>query len=210
MLLNLTTLVKKYSLRVTGVIHVGAHHGEEVPEYFKLGVKNIALIEPCAKAFNILRQKFAGHHHIELFNYACAAINGEGAMYTETANKGQSNSLLRPVEHIKHYPDIKFNGMETVKISRLDALGLANKYNMINMDVQGAEGGVVIGATSIMPNIDYVYTEVNKDDANLYKGATQISELDNLLHDFTRVETSWTDQGWGDALYIRTSKNIKK
>lgn len=206
MLLSLTTLVKKYRLAIIGVIHVGAHFGEECDEYSMLGIKNIALIEPCAKAFNVLKQKFGSHHHIQLFNYACAAVNGEGAMYTETANKGQSNSLLRPVEHLKYYPDIKFNGMESVKIRRLDSLGLANKYNMINMDVQGTEGSVIFGALGVMPHIDYVYTEVNKDGANLYHGATPISELDRLLSDFTRVETSWTDQGWGDALYIRKTK----
>ena len=206
MLLNLTSLVKKYNLRITGVIHVGAHFGEEVPEYFRLGIKNIALVEPCAKAFNTLKQKFSGHHHIQLFNYACAAYQGEALMHTETANKGQSNSLLKPVEHLKHYPDIQFTGTEPVKIRRLDSLGLPNKYNMINMDVQGAEGGVVAGASGLMQQIDYVYTEVNKDGANLYHGATPISELDKLLGDFTRVEVSWTGQGWGDALYIRTSK----
>lgn len=206
MLLNLTTLVKKYGLKITGVIHVGAHYGEEVPEYFALGIKNIALIEPCAKAFNVLKQKFGAHHHIQLLNYACAAINGDGVMHTETANKGQSNSLLKPVKHLDYYPEIKFNGMEPVKIRRMDSLGLANKYNMINMDVQGAEGGVIVGASGIMQHIDYVYTEVNKDGANLYQGATPVSELDRLLGDFTRVEASWTDQGWGDALYIRNAK----
>lgn len=203
MLLNLTNLVKKYSLKITGVIHVGAHFGEECDEYSMLGIKNIALIEPCAKAFNVLRQKFAAHHHIHLFNYACAAVTGEAVMFTETANKGQSNSLLRPVEHLRHYPEIKFEGSELVKICRLDSLGLDKKYNMINMDVQGAENGVIIGAAGIMPNIDYVYTEVNKDDANLYNGATKISELDQLLNEFDRVETAWTGAGWGDALYIR-------
>jgi FkbM family methyltransferase len=206
MLLSLTTLIKKYSLRITGVIHVGAHHGEEVSEYFSLGIKNIALIEPCAKAFNVLKQKFGAHHHIKLFNYACAPYNGEATMFTETANKGQSNSLLQPIEHLKHYPEIKFTGSELVKIRRLDALKLDSKYNMINMDVQGAEGGVIIGATETLRHIDYIYTEVNANDANLYQGAIKISELDQLLKDFERVETSWTGQGWGDGLYIKRAK----
>lgn len=206
MLLNLTNLVKKHNLRIIGVIHVGAHWGEECDEYAMLGIKNIALIEPCAKAFNILRQKLGAHHHIQLFNCACSAYNGEATMFTETANKGQSNSLLAPANHLKHYPEIKFTGSELVKICRLDSLKLTNKYNMLNMDVQGAEGNVIIGATETMRHIDYVYTEVNKDDANLYQGATNISNLDQLLSDFTRVETEWTSQGWGDSLYIRNSK----
>lgn len=210
MLLNLTELIQKYSLKITGVIHVGAHFGEEVAEYHKNGINNIILIEPCAPAFRKLQNKFGAHHHIQLLNVACAAVDGEAKMFTETANNGQSNSLLQPMRHLQHYPDIQFKGTETVKVYRLDTLMLPSsnpgKYNMINMDVQGAEGAVVIGAKETLAHIDYIYTEVNDDSAQLYKNATKISDLDDLLKDFQRVETSWTQQGWGDALYIRKSK----
>lgn len=210
MLLNLTSLIQKYSLQITGVIHVGAHHGEEVHEYRQNGIKDIILIEPCKAAFNYLRNKFAGHHEIKLINHACAAVDGEATMYTETANKGQSNSLLEPAKHLHHYPDIKFTGTEKVSVSRLDTIMSwhinVGRYNMINMDVQGAEGAVIIGGKQTLEHIDYVYTEVNEDGAMLYKNATKITDLDQLLKDFIRVDTAWTEQGWGDALYIRKTK----
>jgi FkbM family methyltransferase len=210
MLLSLPELIKKYSLRISGVIHVGAHFGEEVPEYAHAGIKNIILIEPCAPAYRKMENKFAGHHHILMYNCACAAVDGEATMFTETANHGQSNSLLQPMRHLQHYPDIQFKGTEQVKVLRLDTLmaSVANesRYNMLNIDVQGAEGAVIIGGRYTLDHIDYVYTEVNDDAAQLYKNATKVSELDQLLKEFTRVETSWTQQGWGDALYIRTTK----
>lgn len=208
MLLNLTDLIKKYSLRITGVIHVGAHFGEEVNEYHKNGIKDMILIEPCSPAFKRLQNKFAGHHHIILSNYACAAVDGEAQMFTEEANQGQSNSLLQPMRHLQHYPDIQFKGVEQVAVMRLDTLMQCYepKYNLINMDVQGAEGPVIIGAKETLQYVDYVYSEVNEDAAQLYKNATKVTELDQLLKDFTRVETAWTAQGWGDALYIRNSK----
>lgn len=207
MLLSLTELIHKYSLKISGVIHVGAHHGQEIVEYNKNDIKNIILIEPCSNAFKFLQNKFGSHHHIKLFNCACAAIDGEAQMYTETANKGQSNSLLQPMRHLHHYPNIQFTGHETVKVHRLDQLPYdRSKYNMINMDVQGAEGYVIIGAKHSIDYIDYIYTEVNEDAAQLYKNATGISYLDELLKDFQRVETSFTDHGWGDALYIRKTK----
>jgi FkbM family methyltransferase len=206
MLLNFSDLVSKHRLKITGIIHVGSHFGEEVPEYSKNGIKNIVLIEPCAPAFKILQNKFSAHHHIKLFNVACGSYNGEAVMHVETANKGQSNSLLQPEKHLSHYPDIKFTSSELVKVVTLDSLQLFAKYNMICMDVQGAEGHVLRGAAKTLETIDYVYTEVNQDNAELYKGATGISELDKLLHEFSRVETTWTNQGWGDSLYIRKSK----
>lgn len=206
MLLNLTTLVKNYRLSITGVIHVGAHHGQEVPEYMQLGIKNIALFEPCAKAFTVLQNKYGSHHHIRLFNYACATHAGYAEMYTETANQGQSNSLLKPVNHLLHYPEIKFTDREQVKLVRLDAFGFDKKYNLLNIDTQGTEVDVLIGAEAIMHQIDYIYTEVNKDDAELYEIASGITAMDNLLKEFERVETVWTKQGWGDGLYIRKTK----
>lgn len=210
MLLNFSDLVQKYSLKITGIIHVGAHFGEEVADYHKQGVKDIILIEPCGPAFNRLQNKFAGHHHIRLVHCACAAVDGEATMYTETANNGQSNSLLQPMRHLQHYPDIQFKGTEKVKVMRLDAvmqmIPNAERYNMLNIDVQGAEGAVIIGGRHTLDHIDYVYTEVNDDSAQLYKNATKISDLDQLLKDFLRVESGWTQQGWGDALYIRRTK----
>lgn len=211
MLLNLSSLINKYSLNITGIIHVGAHFGEEVKDYHKHGIKNIILIEPCRAAFLHLSNKYRSHHHIKLACCACAAVDGEAEMFTETANKGQSNSLLQPARHLQHYPDIQFTGKETVRVYRLDTLIPSmpvkiEQYNMINMDVQGTEGAVVIGAKDTLQHIDYIYTEVNEDSANLYKNATKISELDELLKDFVRVEVKWTEQGWGDALYIRKTK----
>lgn len=203
MLLNLSTLIKEYALKITGVIHCGAHHGEECPVYHQHGIKDVVLIEPCKAAYQVLQLKFAAHHHIKLINVACGSENGTGVMHTETANKGQSNSLLKPVEHLRHYPDIQFKGTEEVRVCTMDSLNLGNRYNLLNMDVQGFEAHVLRGATATLKHIDYVYTEVNQDGANLYRGAAGITELDKLLQDFDRVETKWTGQGWGDALYIR-------
>ena len=203
MLLNLSDLISKYSLKIRGVIHVGAHHGEEVKTYQQHGIKNIVLIEPCSPAFKILNQQFGYIPGIQLFNCACASYTGEATMFTETANKGQSNSLLKPKNHLKHYPDIMFRGSELVQVRPLDALPIPGICNFLNMDTQGTECQVLVGGKNTLQHVDYVYTEVNKDDANLYEGACKITDLDILLSEFTRVETSFTNQGWGDAIYIR-------
>lgn len=201
MLLNLGLLIKKYNIKITGVIHVGAHHGQEVVTYRALGIKDIVLVEPAKDAFHVLQNRYGAHHHIKLFNYALASYKGTANMYVETANNGQSNSLLAPALHREHYPDIKFTGTEEVLVTTLDSLNLSSKYNMINMDVQGAEAGVIIGGQETLKHIDYIYSEVNNQE--LYTNCTKIEQLDNLLSNFNRVETKWMNEGWGDALYIR-------
>ena len=38
MMMNLENIVKKYNLQIEGVIHIGAHHGQEYKDYKKQGI----------------------------------------------------------------------------------------------------------------------------------------------------------------------------
>lgn len=207
MLLNFSQLIGKYRLKISGIVQVGAHHGEEIAEYTRHGIKNIVLIEPCAPAFKILQNKFGAHHHIQLYNVACGSYNGEAEMHVETANKGQSNSLLKPKNHTTQYPDIKFSGSEKVRVKTLDSLELPmHKYNMLNMDCQCSEMQVLIGAKKTLESIDYIISEVNFPGAELYEGCTDIKEMDEFLkgYGFYRPEDpKWIGGTWGDTLWIK-------
>jgi FkbM family methyltransferase len=203
MLLNFLSLVKKYSIKANGCIHVGAHHAQEHADYVAAGIKRFVYIEPCAATFNVLKNKFAAHHHIQLFNVACGEVECEQVMYTGSQNEGQSNSLLKMQKHLQIHPGITLPNTELVTVKRLDSLGLANKgYQLMVMDCQGFEGRVLKGAAETLKQVDYVYTEVNRDA--VYEGCTMVDELDELLNVFDRVETGqWVGGMWSDALYIR-------
>lgn len=125
-------------------------------------------------------------------------------MYVESANKGQSSSILKPSLHTKQYPHIIFDNKETVKMVKLDDVDFNfTNYNMINIDVQGYEMEVFKGSKLILNHIDYIITEVNRDE--VYENCTKINELDNFLlgFNFKRVETTWDGITWGDALYVK-------
>lgn len=205
MLLNFPSLVKKYSIKADGCIHVGSHHAQEHPDYVAAGIKRFVYIEPCAAAFNVLKNKFAAHHHIQLFNYACGEVECEQVMYTGSQNEGQSNSLLKMDKHLVIHPGITLPNTELVTVKRLDSLGLAHKgYQLLVMDCQGFEGRVLKGATETLKQMNFVYTEINRDF--VYENCTLVGELDELLHEFDRVETgAWVGGCWTDALYIRKS-----
>lgn len=200
MLISLIDLKAKYNMKITGVIHIGAHFGEEYAVYNQLGIENIHFIEPAKEAFEVLTERFAGNDKVKLYNVACGSVEGEFDLYTERRNKGQSNSLLKPKKHLDYYPDIKFAGTQRVKVVTLDSLKIEG-CNMINIDVQGAEGMVFEGAIETLKGIDYIYSEVNTGE--LYEGCTQLFELRNLLEGFEDVEVKMTRQNWGDALFIR-------
>jgi FkbM family methyltransferase len=210
MLLDFRKLTTKYSIKAEGVIHVGAHHATEHPQYVAAGIKRFVYIEPCAATFTVLRNKFAAHHHIQLFNVACGDVDCEQVMYTGSQNQGQSNSLLKMDKHTQIHPGITLPNTELVTVKRLDSLGLAHKgYQLLVMDAQGYEGKIIQGSDKTLKQINYVYSEVNRD--SVYKNCTLVDELDNLLHEFERVETGdWVGGMWTDAFYIRKTLILGK
>ena len=202
MLLNLDSLKEKYDLKIKGVLHIGAHIGQEFQTYERLGIKNVMFFEPLKKTFDRLKEN-VGDKAI-LVNTALGNIEGEVEMFTETINEGQSSSVLEPDYHLVQHPTIQFNGKEKVKITKLDNFIDENiNYNFINIDVQGYELEVFKGGSEFLNSVDYVMTEVNR--AELYKGCAKVEELDQFLNSygFSRVETTWEGVTWGDAFYIK-------
>lgn len=206
MLIPLPELLRKYNVKVRGVIQVGSHWAEEHNVFMELGIKNMVYIEPCREAFcELWNRFFFNGDGITLFHVACADYEGESEMFTSHNNQGQSNSLLKPLLHIHQHPEVVFNETEKVKVTLLDNLGLdMSKYNLLMMDVQGAEGLVLKGATETLKHIDMIYTECNRDFT--YENNILIEEMDAFLEPFgfKRVETYWPSLSWswGDAIFI--------
>lgn len=203
MLIDFKKAVAKHRMQIKGVLQIGCHHGQEHDTFVEIGAQNFVYVEPCEPAFSILHDRFwQDADKITLVKAACADYDGMATMYTETANKGMSNSLLRPAKHVDYYPDIKFGGTAEVGVLRLDSIEFdRSKYNLLVLDCQGAEGLIIKGAAGTLAHIDYIYTEINT--GQLYEGCTEVEELDRLLSDFVRIETKMTNAQWGDALYKR-------
>jgi FkbM family methyltransferase len=206
MLLNFENIQKKYSLDVRGVLHIGAHYGQEYKIYERNNIKNIIFFEPCPDNFSVLEKNIGDK--ARLVNKALGNNNQKISMNIESANKGQSNSILKPVIHLIQYPHIKFESSIEVDMLKLDDYMLSENidifdYNMINIDVQGYELEVFKGGKNTLKNIDYIFTEVNRD--NVYENNALVDEIDKFLssYNFTRVETSWDGNTWGDAFYIK-------
>jgi len=202
MLLNLDTLNEKYDLRIKGMLHIGAHFGQELSVYERLGIKNIMFFEPVPQTFQKLKEN-VGDKAI-LVNTALGNMIGEVEMFTETINMGQSSSILKPEYHLIQHPTIQFNGKVKVLITKLDTfIEEKNNYNFITIDVQGYELEVFKGGLEFLKNIDYIITEVNR--AELYKDCARVEELDVFLKEygFERKETNWAGDSWGDAFYIK-------
>lgn len=201
MLLNLENLVKKYNLSIKGIIHIGAHFGEENNVYNKLNIKNRVFFEPLEKNYEKLVENVKGYLTYKL---ALGNESKKVQMFVESANQGQSSSILKPLLHLSQYPHIQFNETEIVEMKRLDEINIDSKlYNFINIDVQGYELEVFKGATKTLESVDYIMSEVNRDE--VYQGCVKINELIDFLKPFgfEMVEQDWAGQTWGDAFFIK-------
>jgi FkbM family methyltransferase len=231
MLIDFKEIVSKYNLNIRGVIAVGAHYAEEHDIYVGLGINKIIYIESCNDAYEKMVDKLSERYgypnfhgifklsrtdkilfkdgtdgEIVCFQIACGETNSHNTMYVSDNNQGQSNSLLKPGLHINQHPEVVFTKFENVIVAPLDEIPFKREdYNLLVMDVQGAEGLVLKGATETLKHIDIIYTEVNRDYT--YENNMLIDEMDEYLANFgfARVKTYWPSPNWswGDSIYIK-------
>jgi FkbM family methyltransferase len=204
MIIEIKDIIQKYNMNISGVIHIGAHYGEEVPNYVSSGIREIVLFEPLKENFDTLKKNISHFTSSNIRKHQVALGNENKTITMNLSSNGlESSSILKPKRHLELYPGIVFDRIEEVELQKLDDYN-CSKCNFINMDVQGYELEVLKGAKETLSHIDYVYCEVNKSE--IYEGNAFIGQIDDhlSLYNMKRVETSWWyDDGWGDALYIK-------
>lgn len=206
MLLDLAQLHKKLDLNVRGIVHVGAHLGQEYKRYRELFPdQEITWIEGDP----VICEKLArAMQHDDKVNCLNAVVSDtRQTLEFFRANNKQSSSILPLGTHRVVHPAVCYVDSFSVETITLDELARSHGFhqsNFLAMDVQGAEGKVVEGGRQFLQGVDYIYSEVNRDE--LYVGCTPLDSFETMLGDlgFTRVELMLHNHlGWGDAFYVR-------
>ena len=100
MLLSFRSLVDKYKMNIKGIIHIGAHYGEEIPDYIDCGIQDMVIFEPLEENFNILADKVKDlNANIVGHQIALGSKPGKTTMYVSD-NEKQSSSILKPKVHL--------------------------------------------------------------------------------------------------------------
>jgi len=142
-----------------------------------------------------------------LVNRAVSDTNGTLELHLATFD--QSSSILPMELHREVYPQVEPAGSIQVQASRLDDLMTdfalnPSGFNLLNIDVQGAEALVLKGAPNVLSHVEAVNVEVNF--ADLYRGGALIEDIEEILlaAGFKRVALCCPyHPTWGDALYVR-------
>lgn len=211
MLLNLKDLVKKYDLQIKGVIHVGAHYGEEDETYLDLNLKNIHYFEPVKKTFDVLKSRMESPLRRttflppKLYNYALGSKEEKSFIHVEDKDLCGASSILEPTKELTDH--MAFSTKQEVQIKTLDSFNIVDS-NFLNIDVQGYEYEVLCGAKSTLNNVDYIMMEVNRhteEKGLFYKGIQTIDVIENFLkqYNFVLKDISWAGICWGDGFFIK-------
>ncbi|MEG4352128.1 FkbM family methyltransferase [Microcoleus sp. LAD1_D3] len=206
-LLDLQQLCGKHSVTPRGIIHIGAHEGKEIARYRAMGVQRVLFVEANPAVFERLKTNIAGFPHVLAVNCAVSNINGTSTLYVTSMD--QSSSILPLKDHQKFYPEIKEVERVVVESRTLDTLLEELQinpadFNILNIDIQGAELLALQGATNVLRHIEAINTEVNYEE--LYEGCALIDEIDDFLErcGFDRVATTTPfHPSWGDAFYVK-------
>ena len=207
MLIKVQELVGAWSIRPTGVIHIGAHAAEESNDYLRHGWSPVIWIEANPMLIYRLKEIIPAEDRV-----ICAALwdEDEVSLDLNVASNGESSSLLQPITHLIEHPSITFESQLALSTKRLDSI-LTEIPNFLNLDVQGAELHVLRGLGKLVESLDYIYTEIN--DEELYKDCAKLKDLDSFLESkgFSRICLRRNGRsGWGDAFYVRKEFHFRQ
>ena len=209
------------NVTVDGVIHVGAHRGEEIYDYEKLGAKQIIWVEPNPDVFKELEISLSrADSSVESHGFCVAASDtnceevdfhicyGPDASFM-SGNKGCS-SLLKPQGKIQEWYK-KTIKVETIRLDTLienNGFDYSN-FQLLDMDTQGAEMMVLNGAPKVLEHVDFITTEATWGTPE-YIDNVMFDELKSYLesYGFQHVETFQHSEDWGDVLFVKM-ENIK-
>jgi FkbM family methyltransferase len=206
MLIPVTELQSDWNISADGVLHVGAHTGEEAVQYENAEWTPVTWIEAQPNLVIGLRKKLNPELHEVL--EAAVFDKNDIELSLHISSNSQSSSLLNFGTHKLDYPEIKMIDNLTLTTIRLDNLiDEKNVPNFINLDIQGIELKALEGLGKLIKHVKYIYTEVNR--LNVYEQCDNIHDIDDflILRGFKRVTTRWQWlEGWGDALYVRSEE----
>ena len=201
---------------VTGIIHVGAHRGEELEQYADMGAKTVIWVEPNPDLFKEMKHfltSVGASIDSHAFEYAVSDVDHDNVdfhlYYGPDAgfmrgNKGCS-SLLKAKGRFESWHQ------ETIKVETItiDTLLTENDFKpsdfqLLNLDVQGAELLALKGASEVLKYVKYVATEATWQNPD-YVDNVMYDDLKSFLESKGFIETEIVNHGpdWGDVLFVK-------
>ncbi|CAB4687183.1 MAG: FkbM family methyltransferase [Actinobacteria bacterium] len=193
----------KILLSKTGVLHVGAHFGEERNHYQSLNL-NVCWIEAVPEFYKILQNNISSFPKQIAHNYLLGNQDKKIVNFYLANNEGSSSSIYELTED-NGFKGLKMNESIEIEMRRLDSLFTEREIQLYPnwiIDAQGAELQVLQGAEKLLGGVLSIMAEVST--SNIYIGGTNYFELKSYLHRFGFIPL-WEPNinSHEDVLFIR-------
>lgn len=192
----------------SGVVHVGASTGQEIP-YYKAHGKQVLWIEALPEIEELLRSKIENEPSMDSVQALVWKKAGVKKRFQLANNDFHSSSIYGLAED-HGFKNLSMIGEIELTTTTLDALleqkQLLSKKSSLShlvLDVQGAELDVLQGASKSLKYVSSLQVEVSSYP--VYRGGALLQEIDSFMVEtgFARI-TNHGENFHGDAIYVRT------
>lgn len=191
----LPALMAERQIKAHGVLHVGAHLGEEVPIYRECGFTHATLVEPDPVTAMQLQ---AAHPDAEVLALAVATGASGLRGWSRKTNTHQSGLAALPAGS-----DLVWRG-PSVHVATLDTIRgkVPIDTNVLVVDTSGTELDVLF--SGVLGGYDLIIVET--DDSGAHAASTSAVRSYLAAQGFEPVQR-WThgDHSYGDEAYVRVS-----
>lgn len=168
----------------SGVLHVGANHGQEAETYAHAG-KPAVWVEALPEVFKSLQENIARHRNQRALNATLSDRSGEKLSFHVSEQGGLQSSLYPPGGEMKRsFSQVRF--VREIEVETLTASDLYERERLgdldldyLVLDVQGAELRVLKGFGTLLGRFRYLEVEFSRKD--VYKGGVLFDELRAFL-----------------------------
>ncbi|MFM6358040.1 MAG: FkbM family methyltransferase [Planktothrix sp.] len=212
MKLDFFNLCQQNNITPNGIIWIGAYDGKTLKRLNLPDTVKTLLIDANPNAVERLQTNFAESPNIQVVQAAIS--NHNDAVTLHLTSLESSSSILPWKQYSEIYPNIKEIQQLTLPSLTLDTLleqlNLSpTDFNILILDIQGAEFLALEGASQLLNTLDGIYTSIYYQE--LFEGCALAEQVDQFLSDyqFLRVaEGSPYHPSWGEAFYVRQAVTI--
>lgn len=166
-----------------GVLHIGAHLGEEAERYSQYGAK-VLWIEAIPSVFEKLEKNVRGFPNQVAVCALLGDTNNSTVNFNLASNDLASSSMFKFGRELG-FSNIYMKSTITLQMTRLDSLFTPEAIKVYDhwvIDVQGAELLVLIGAGDLLRHCKTLLVEVST--RQVYEGGVSWLQLERYLSDF--------------------------
>jgi len=186
---------------------VGAHVGNRVRSWLKLGARVIA-IEPQPQMLGVLHRWYGDNPNVTILPIGLADQPGQLTLHINTKNPTLTTFSQSWIRGFESNPDIKaapWDDTEQVAVTTLDQLISDHGVPAFcKIDVEGFEDKVLAGLSTPLPALSFEAFPLQRDRS--IQCVERLMALGDYRFRTVRAETfRWVQAGWVDATQIQAS-----